>query len=82
MSPAVSREFCKKVVPWLIAQDGVTISNTPHGGALKIDLNSGAGIACTFPVYVRLKTKLGIFGFGLLWDSGTLQGGTNDDSVA
>jgi len=32
MSPTVSREFCKKVVPWLIAQDGVIISNTPHEG--------------------------------------------------
>ena len=39
VSPTVSREFCKKVVPWLIAQDGVIISDTPHEGALKIDLN-------------------------------------------
>jgi len=72
----------QKGLPWLIAQDGVIISDTPHEGALKIDLNSGAGIACTFPVYVRLKTNMGIFGFGFLWDSGTLRGGTNDDWVA
>jgi len=32
VSPTVSREFCKKVVPWLIAQDGVIISDTPHEG--------------------------------------------------
>jgi len=29
----------QKGLPWLIAQDGVIISDTPHGGALKIDLN-------------------------------------------